>query len=141
MFYNKFIICLYMFPALCDHHQEVKIVLYCIWYHYTCRWPSREKSSLNLCTGQHLQVWWYHMLYNAIFTSWWWAQKCSKHVEAYNKSYYKTRICALSWLITKVTLDSPVKRAFWNDRKKNRLKKQIRYINPYRTNVENRVSS
>jgi hypothetical protein len=27
----------------------------------------------------------------------------SKHVEAYNKSYYKTRICALSWLITKTT--------------------------------------
>jgi len=27
---------------------------------------------------------------------------CSKHVEAFNKSYYKTRICALSWLITKI---------------------------------------
>jgi len=27
---------------------------------------------------------------------------CSKHVEAYNKSYYKTRICALSWLINKI---------------------------------------
>jgi len=21
----------------------------------------------------HLQVWWYQMLYNTIFTSWWWA--------------------------------------------------------------------
>jgi len=29
-----------MFQALCVHHQEVKIVLYSIWYHYTCRWPS-----------------------------------------------------------------------------------------------------
>ena len=29
---------------------------------------------------------------------------CSKHVEAYNESYYKTRICALSWLITKIIL-------------------------------------
>jgi len=28
LFYNKFIICLYMFRALCAHHQEVKIVLY-----------------------------------------------------------------------------------------------------------------
>jgi len=28
----------------------------------------------------------------------------STHVEAYNKSYYKTRICALSWLITKIIL-------------------------------------
>jgi len=39
LFYNKFIIRLYMFRALCAHHQEVKIVLYSIWYHHTCRWP------------------------------------------------------------------------------------------------------
>jgi len=39
-FYNKFIIWLYMFWALCAHHQEVKIVLYSIWYHHTCRWLS-----------------------------------------------------------------------------------------------------
>jgi len=25
LFYNKFIICLYMFRALCSHHQEVKL--------------------------------------------------------------------------------------------------------------------
>ena len=42
-FYNKFIICLYMFLALCAHHQEVKIALYNIWYHHTCRWPSRAQ--------------------------------------------------------------------------------------------------
>ena len=35
LFYNKFIICIYMFRALCAHHQEVKIVLYSIWYHHT----------------------------------------------------------------------------------------------------------
>jgi len=29
-----------MFRALCAHHQEVKIVLYSIWYHHTCRWLS-----------------------------------------------------------------------------------------------------
>jgi len=40
VFYNKFIIRLYMFRALCAHHQEVNIVLYSIWYHHTCRWPS-----------------------------------------------------------------------------------------------------
>jgi len=34
LFYNKFIICLYMFRALCAHYQEVKIVLYSIWYHH-----------------------------------------------------------------------------------------------------------
>jgi len=30
LFYNKFIIRLYMFRALCAHHQGVKIVLYSI---------------------------------------------------------------------------------------------------------------
>ena len=35
----------------CAHHQEVKIVLYSIWYRHTCRWPSRAQSSLYLCTG------------------------------------------------------------------------------------------
>ena len=33
----RFIICRYMFRALCAHHQEVEIVLYSIWYHHTCR--------------------------------------------------------------------------------------------------------
>jgi len=40
LFYNKFIKRLYIFRALCAHHQEVKIVLYSVWYHHTCRWPS-----------------------------------------------------------------------------------------------------
>ena len=35
LFYNKFVIRLYMFRPLCAHHQEVKIVLYSIWYHHT----------------------------------------------------------------------------------------------------------
>jgi len=35
LFYNKCIICLHMFRALCAHHQEVKIVLYSIWYCHT----------------------------------------------------------------------------------------------------------
>ena len=43
-------------------------------------------SSVSTCARDgHLQVWWYQMLYNIILTSWWWAQHCSKHVEAYNK--------------------------------------------------------
>jgi len=60
LFYNKFIICLYMFRALCAHHQEVKIV-------YTASGiitpvggrPVRRlrEDSLNLCTPDgHLQV-------------------------------------------------------------------------------------
>ena len=35
LFYNKFISCLYMFRAPCAHRQEVKIVLYSIWYRHT----------------------------------------------------------------------------------------------------------
>ena len=29
-----------MFLALCAHYQEVKLVLYSIWCHHTCVWPS-----------------------------------------------------------------------------------------------------
>ena len=47
LFYNNFIICLYMFRALCAHHQEVKIVLYSIWYHHTCRWPSGAQVEID----------------------------------------------------------------------------------------------
>ena len=35
LFYNKFISYLYMFRAPCAHHQEVKTVLYSLWYHHT----------------------------------------------------------------------------------------------------------
>jgi len=37
-----------MFRALCANHQEVKIVLYSIWYHHTCRWPSRAQLERGL---------------------------------------------------------------------------------------------
>ena len=45
LFYIKFISCLYMFRAPCAHRQEVKIVLYSLWYHHTYRWPSRARDS------------------------------------------------------------------------------------------------
>ena len=41
LFFNKFISCLYMFRAPCANRQEVKTVLYRLWYHHTYRWPSR----------------------------------------------------------------------------------------------------
>ena len=58
LFYNKFIICLYMFRARFTNHQSVKILLYSVWYHQNSRWPTGAQvergieSSLNLCTGQ-----------------------------------------------------------------------------------------
>jgi len=94
----KFIKCLYMFRALCAHHQDVKIVLYSIWFRRTCRSPSGAQVERVLFQPA---MWWYQMLYNTILTFWWWAQQCSKHVEAYNKLIIKI-ICALSWLITKI---------------------------------------
>jgi len=51
-FYNKFIIRLYMFRTICAHHQEVKIVLYSLWYRHTCRWPSRAPEFINLLIDQ-----------------------------------------------------------------------------------------
>ena len=44
LFYSKFISCLYMFRATCAHRQEVKIVLYSLWYHHTYRWPSGARD-------------------------------------------------------------------------------------------------
>ena len=47
LFYNKFIICLYMFQALCDHHLEVKLC-------YTASGivPSGAQVERGLCTGR-----------------------------------------------------------------------------------------
>jgi len=53
-FHNKFIVRLYMFRALCAHHQEVNIVLYSLWYHHTYRWPSgaQVESGLRVVLSQ-----------------------------------------------------------------------------------------
>ena len=41
-----------MFRALCAHCQGVKIVLYSIWYHQTCRWLYGAQVETGLCTGR-----------------------------------------------------------------------------------------
>jgi len=40
LFYNTFIITLYMFRALYAHHQEVELYLCNIWYRPLSQWPS-----------------------------------------------------------------------------------------------------
>jgi len=34
--------------STCAHYQEVKIVLYSLWYHHTYRWPSRAQVERGL---------------------------------------------------------------------------------------------
>jgi len=35
--------------STCAHHQEVKIILYSLWYHHTCRWPSGAQIDRRRC--------------------------------------------------------------------------------------------
>jgi len=53
LFYIKFIILLYMFRAPCAYHQEVKIVLYSIWYNHACKWPTRAQVERGLIQPVH----------------------------------------------------------------------------------------
>ena len=103
LFYNKFIICLYMFRALlCSSSGGEN----CIMQHLLSSHSvgGRPVLSQHAHRKASYTVWRYQMLYNTILTPWWRAQQCSKHVEAYNKTYYKTRICVLNWSITEIRL-------------------------------------
>ena len=39
--------------STCAHRQEAKIVLYSIWYHHTCRWPSGAQIETVLSQPVH----------------------------------------------------------------------------------------
>jgi hypothetical protein len=39
--------------STCAHRQEVKIVLYSLWYHHTYRWPSRAQVESGLTLPQY----------------------------------------------------------------------------------------
>ena len=104
-----------MFRAQCAHHQEVKIVLFNIWYHHTCRWPSRAQvlsqpvhgTATYRCDGTRgciIQFWPpddKHM----------W----SKYVEAWNKLIIK--FSSSSWLI--------LRQIYWDARSAKYIKKKI----------------
>jgi len=97
LFYIKFISCLYMFRSSCAYRQEVKIVLYSLWYHHTeaSEWSKITKITkvIKIYKYEHIHfttmcsylyilvildhslvsVWWYQRLYSTILTSWRWA--------------------------------------------------------------------
>ena len=111
LFYNKFAIRLYIFRTLCAHHQGVKFVLYSICYHQTCRWTSGAQvesglhSSLNLCTGRPPTG----VMIPEYCTIQFWPPE-DEHIvpetcRGIEQTYFKTRICALGWLITKITVN------------------------------------
>ena len=52
LFFNKLIKILYIFRAQRAHHQEIKLVLYSIWYHHKYRRPSGAEFEIGLCTGR-----------------------------------------------------------------------------------------
>jgi len=45
-----------MFRVLCAHHQEVKIVLYSIWYHHTVGGRRVHRLGEDCAPDGHLQV-------------------------------------------------------------------------------------
>jgi len=56
LFYIKFIVCIYVFRALCAHHQEVKIVLYSIWYHHTETHEWSKITKIQFYKYEHIVV-------------------------------------------------------------------------------------
>ena len=71
LFHNKFYFMPLHVSSTCAHHQEVKIALHKFWYHHT--------YSFNDTRGCVMQFWPPDDEY-----------MCSKHVEAWNKTYCET---------------------------------------------------
>jgi len=39
--------------STCAHHQEVKFVLYSLWYHHTYRWPSHAQVERDVQSAKY----------------------------------------------------------------------------------------
>ena len=128
LFCNKFISCLYMFRAPCARRQEVKIVLYSLWYHHTetSEWSKITKITkitwiykyeiqvilVILVISDHslVSVWWYQRLYNTILISWRWA---------HGARIYKYEILVI--LVILVILDHSLVSVWWYQRLYNTI--------------------
>jgi len=63
LFYNKFIIRLYMFRALCAHNQEVEMYYTASGIITPVDGCPVHRLRADCAPDSHLQVWWYQMLF------------------------------------------------------------------------------
>ena len=77
LFYNSFIMFLYMFRALYSHRQEAELYWCSIWYRHSqsvaVRCTGWEINSLSTCAPDSYWEWGYQMLHQYNSASWWWA--------------------------------------------------------------------
>ena len=74
LFYNKFIICLYMFRApLCSSSEGQNCIIEHLVSSHSVGGRPVHSPLWTCAPDSHLQVWRYQILYNTILTSWWWA--------------------------------------------------------------------
>ena len=85
LFCNKFISSLYMFRAPCANRQEVKIVLYCLWYHHTYRCDDTRD-----CIIQFLPSW--RLAHGA------------RNMYRLEINLLENKFCASSWSVTKIIM-------------------------------------
>jgi len=105
LFYSKFIIFLYMFQALLclSSGGQNCIIQHLVSSHYVDGRPVRRLRD-DLRTGRSPTVCDDTRCCIIKFDLLMMSTQCSKHAEEYNKSYYKTRICTLSWSNAKIIL-------------------------------------
>jgi len=94
-------------PSTCAHHQEVKIVLYSLWYHHTYRWSCRAQVERVLSEPAHDTATYRCDDTRGCVMQFWPPDDehmCSKHIQAWNKLTVKQNFCASSWLITEINI-------------------------------------
>ena len=67
LFHSTFYFMLLHVSNTCAHHQEVKIVLYSLWYHPTYRWPSRARDG-NKTLNHNLSHYLTNLMHKICFT-------------------------------------------------------------------------
>ena len=103
LFYNKFIIFLYMFRTMCSSSGGQNCIIQHLVSSHSVGGRPVHRCTRRPPTEVHgtatYRMWWYQMLYNTILTSWWWAQQCSKRVEKYNKLIIKQEFAILKFFL------------------------------------------